>query len=175
MIIKNRPARSGTLIVALLLSGCIWNEATVHRTPGFSEYPASGRFSGLPAPVNLNSAPEARTYRTVLREQAAEGPDFAGHYRLARWGCGSGCLSIAMVDSATGAVVFPETVSPIWFPFVADNEVMDRYGVEYNIQSRLMIIHGIPAAHDQPGDYYYVFQNGRFNQIAAQVWKPVTK
>jgi hypothetical protein len=38
---------------------------------------------------------------------AASGPNFAGHYTLARWGCGAGCVTVAVIDMTTGAVQFP--------------------------------------------------------------------
>jgi hypothetical protein len=36
---------------------------------------------------------------------AAEGgPNFAGHYTVALWGCGTSCQSFAIIDAKTGAV-----------------------------------------------------------------------
>lgn len=173
--IKRFPVCMGALFVALLLSGLCPGESPTPRMPELSDYPAGERFTGRPAPVKLNSAPDARMFRTVLRRQAAEGPNFAGHYRLAEWGCGSGCLSIAVVDSSTGNVVFPDNVSPIAFMHYYKDESMDRYGIVYNVKSRLLIVCGMSCEHDQDGDYYFVFENGRFREIAAQVWEPAAK
>ena len=33
----------------------------------------------------------------------SKGPNFAGHYFVVNWGCGSGCLMLVIVDAMTGA------------------------------------------------------------------------
>ena len=47
---------------------------------------------------------EARRFRTMIREAAAKGPNFAGHFTVAEWGCGAGCVSVAIIDAATGSI-----------------------------------------------------------------------
>lgn len=54
-------------------------------TPQFKDYPVSELFIGKPAPVNLDSHPGARRFRTVLREAAKRGPNFAGHLTVVMW------------------------------------------------------------------------------------------
>jgi hypothetical protein len=44
---------------------------------------------------------------TTGRELAAAGPNFAGHYVIVKWGCGSPCLMAAIVDLKTGRVFPP--------------------------------------------------------------------
>ena len=44
----------------------------------------------------------AKRFRTVLRSALKDGPNFAGHYSIATWGCGTQCLSYAVIDAATG-------------------------------------------------------------------------
>ncbi|MEQ9000127.1 MAG: hypothetical protein RID53_26900 [Coleofasciculus sp. B1-GNL1-01] len=44
--------------------------------PDFNDYPATESFSGNPAPVDLSSDPDARRFRTVLREGAQTTEDF---------------------------------------------------------------------------------------------------
>src|ERR1035438_1603912 len=39
-----------------------------------------------------------------MREGAAMGPNFAGHYTIVTWGCGSSCVSAVVVNANTGAV-----------------------------------------------------------------------
>src|SRR2546425_8037819 len=75
--------------------------------PRFEEYPARAPFSGKPAPVNLASNRNARRYRTVLRQGAAQGPNFAGRYTIVKWGCGSPCKAFAIIDAKTGGVWIP--------------------------------------------------------------------
>lgn len=62
-------------------------------------------FTGEPAPVDFESFPEARMYRTVINAEVEEGANFAGHYRLATWGCGTSCYGYAVVDLRTGKML----------------------------------------------------------------------
>ena len=71
--------------------------------PRFEDYPATERFIGTLAPPKL-IRPADRLFRTMIREGASKGPNFAGHYTIAEWGCGSGCVSIAVVDAKDGTV-----------------------------------------------------------------------
>src|SRR5437879_6054758 len=58
--------------------------------------------------LDLKSNPIAKTYRTVLRQEIAQEPNFAGHYRVAIWGCGSSCAMFAVVHLPTGRVLTAE-------------------------------------------------------------------
>src|SRR4051812_38998112 len=58
--------------------------------------------------VNLRSHKYANSYRTNLRNAAKEGVNFAGHYILTTWGCGTNCSQTAIIDARNGQVFFPE-------------------------------------------------------------------
>src|SRR5258708_1266359 len=78
--------------------------AYAQRKPPRSEdypVPKCEMHEGRPAPVLLDSK-RARSYRTVLREGAKKGPNFAGHYTIVSWGAGLGVFSMAVVDAKTG-------------------------------------------------------------------------
>jgi hypothetical protein len=79
------------------------------RAPRFEDFPAD-TFVGRPAPVDLTSDPDARQFRTRLREGAAEGPNFAGHLTIITWGCGTQCMSHALVDARSGRVYSDTTL-----------------------------------------------------------------
>jgi hypothetical protein len=72
--------------------------------PSFADYEVSDTSITTTMPVDLSSADGASRFRTVLREGAARGPNFAGHYTVVHWGCGSPCVSFAIVDASTGSV-----------------------------------------------------------------------
>ncbi|WP_431819368.1 hypothetical protein [Burkholderia sp. F1] len=72
-------------------------------SPSFDRYPARA----VRAPHVLPDAPrlrskEARLYRTVIRDEFTEPANFAGHYRVVVWGCGTDCRNFAIVDKYTG-------------------------------------------------------------------------
>ena len=57
------------------------------------------------AAVNFKSNPIAEPYRTVISEKyKALNVNFASYYIITTWGCGSGCVSGAMVDTRDGIV-----------------------------------------------------------------------
>ena len=59
----------------------------------------------LTAEVDLSSHGYARMYRTRLREGAAGGANFAGHYAAVSWGCGNECQGTLIVDLRSGKVL----------------------------------------------------------------------
>ena len=96
-----------------VLTGCLpltIDDAALLHPPTFAEYPVLGEFQGPPAPLNIASHSLARRFRTMLRKGATEGPNFAGHYTIASWGCGSGCVQFAIIDARNGRVFFPPEV-----------------------------------------------------------------
>ncbi len=72
--------------------------------PQFEDYPAPEEFRGQAASVDLSSHPNARTFRTRLREGTKQGANFAGHYALVWWGCGNECQEALVIDLRTGKV-----------------------------------------------------------------------
>lgn len=108
--------------------------------PQFEDYSVVENFSGAPAPVNFSTDPDAREFRTVISNAEKAGPNFAGHYTVATWGCGTACQRFAIVNSKTGAVIeFPNGSYLDDFIFLgADSNVGIVY--DYRIDSRLFIV-----------------------------------
>lgn len=62
-------------------------------------------FSGKWASVNFSSNITARRFRSAIKRAIfSSGVNFAGHYNLARWGCGTSCQMGAITDLKTGRV-----------------------------------------------------------------------
>src|SRR5919109_618999 len=80
------------------------NRATAALAPRFEDYAVTDTAFGRrqPAPVQFASADYGQMYRTKLGEGAATGPNFAGHFTVVTWGCGTGCQIAAIVDARTG-------------------------------------------------------------------------
>lgn len=91
-----------TVCLALLATSASAQSAAL---PTFSGYPAGPVYRGRVAPLVESSSPTARTFRTRTREAMAEGVNFAGHYVIATWGCGTGCIGGHIVDARTGRSV----------------------------------------------------------------------
>src|SRR5437762_2719445 len=73
----------------------------------FEDFAVVDETIAIPARPRLTTR-RARLFRTQIRKAAANGPNFAGHLRLAEWGCGSCCADFGIVDLKTGAVWMPE-------------------------------------------------------------------
>lgn len=62
-------------------------------------------YTGEIASVDFESNPEAKIFHTAISEQVAGGANFAGHYTVATWGCGTECQGYAIVDLITGNII----------------------------------------------------------------------
>ena len=122
-------------IILVMLSLTCVTLAQEKRLPRFEDYPAEV-FQGTPAPAKI-VGPLARSYRTRLREGAKEGPNFAGHYTVVYWGCGSDCRIFAVVDAKTGKVYFPPDIRAI-----SRVPSQEEEPIQYRDNSRLLVIAG---------------------------------
>ena len=84
------------------------NVSRARHMPRFQNFRVELHPAGHPAPVDLASARGAHKFRTVLRLGARKGPNFADHFTVVTWGCGSPCVEVAVVDARTGAVYMPD-------------------------------------------------------------------
>ncbi|HEX7287491.1 MAG TPA: hypothetical protein VF532_14990 [Candidatus Angelobacter sp.] len=118
----------------------------------FGDYAVKEVFAGKPARPQIVEK-NHRTFRTVITEAAAKGPNFAGHYTVAEWGCGSGCMSVAVVDAATGKV-FPAPFQILTMPLVTGEDAHEFKGAVYRLRSRLFIADGCQEDKSCSTSYY---------------------
>jgi len=104
------------------------------RVPNFSDFPVDSVYRGPVADINLASNVEARRFRTVLRQGTRGGPNFAGHMTVVKWGCGTSCIVVAVVDARNGMV------------YSSPKGAGDT--VEYQLNSRLLVIDRITSCGD---------------------------
>jgi hypothetical protein len=146
-----------TIIVVFLLLpvGVLGKQKPV---PRFEEFRVSEMFKRKTASVKLAS-PQARMFRTMLRVNAKEGVNFAGHYIVATWGCGSDCHSLAIIDARTGNVYFtPSLLS------VIGQRYQEEDRLQFRKDSRLLIVAGA-RNEEGSGRYFYVWKNNRLKLI----------
>jgi len=132
--------------------------------------------------VNLKSHKNARMFRTNLRNAAKRGVNFAGHFVLTGWGCGTGCLTWAVIDGRTGRVFFPNELRwvgagacnipdrnlPSDAPKLEDPGYANVVVIKPN--SRMLIINGIKGGIDEADDskcgtYFFEWMGTRLKQI----------
>lgn len=129
--------------------------------PQFGEYRTRDVLKG-PAAEPVVSSPYQITFKTRIVEEARLGVNFAGLYRIAEWGCGSSCVSIAVVNLQTGAV-YDGPFKLLGYGTRRQYEGGEDE-LEYHDDSRLMIARGCPGDRDC-GTYYFEWNGDRFLRL----------
>lgn len=111
---------SKILLVVLLAGSSFAHGAQGYKPPNFAAYPATEAYQGKPARLDRKSHSYARIYRQVLSGELESGPNFAGHFVIASWGCGTSCLANAIVDANTGKVFVPKVIESSGMKFTCD-------------------------------------------------------
>ena len=142
--------------------------------PRFQDYPAQP-YRGPNASADVRSDARSRMYRTQLRGWVTEKPNFAGHYILATWGCGTGCTQIAVIDAVTGKVFHPpgartNSIVDVDSELLRDADSSPRradFGaLRYRADSRLLVLIGMPEERpENRGISYFVWENDRLTRI----------
>jgi hypothetical protein len=129
----------------------------------FKHYPAEADFRERPAkPLLVNRKEHA--YRTQIRQQASKGPNFAGHFTIAKWGCGSPCLAFVIVDSKSGNVY-----DPGFSVACADQSGMDA-SIDFKLMSRLIKATGFSKEFGCGTDFYE-WDGKELNLIHFEPWR----
>ena len=149
------------LLVSLFCFLSVEAFSQTRRPPRFEDYPVKERFRGRPSRINFGSCPSARRFRTMLRGAVGVRPDFAGHYGVNSWGCGTECVQIGIVNLKNGKVYMPG--------FAAS------FGIETRADSRLLIVNPPARLKEEFGDdplpnenyrtQYYVWEKNRLVYI----------
>ena len=143
-----------------------------NRLPRFEDFPVVETWNRPPAPLKLTTRSE-RMFRTQLTNAARDLPNFAAHYRIAYWGCGSNCSAGALVDLQTGDV-FPPPLAKAngngWERWIMCTACFDGANDEFHLDSRLMIVrcglnYSERLAKNVPDVYYFVWEDSRFRQL----------
>lgn len=143
-------------ICLLLIVGTSgWSEQPKAR-PDFKDYAVERTYTGAPAAPKLNR--DQRAFRTMIREGAKSKVEFAGHYTVPRWGCGSGCSTFVIVDSITGAVYNSFNVADLPLAWMEKHGEQER--MEFRPNSRLIKINGC-INEQNCGFYDYVMIEGK--------------
>ncbi len=151
---------------------CMYAYASQPNLPRFGDYPASP-FHGRLRPPQV-AAGEARQFRSEIRQGAAAGPNFAGHYSIVGWGCGASCQDWALVDRADGRVFLDGRYRDLSTAQI--NEETARKppglntsltGLRFRLDSRLLVVQGAPQEDETREGLTFLEWTGRaFRQVA---------
>jgi len=135
--------------------------------PKFSTYPTP-KYDGPIASPDVESHPRSKLYRTKIREGVKDGPNFAGHYTIVWWGCGTSCSELAIVDVRNGKVFHPRNIRYVVFDDVDPDALRPPKDllVQYHVDSNLMVIMGgINEDPKQRGISYFLWQRNQLKRI----------
>jgi hypothetical protein len=146
-------------------------DLTDAKAPAFGAYSATTPEAFQTAALDLKSNPIARAYRTILREQMSEKPNFAGHYRLAYWGCGASCAMFAVVNLKTGKVITAKEFATVAGTHLDADDFLpgtlsDSWGFRYKIDSSLLVVLGAPDEDEaRVGAYYFALHGNELHLV----------
>jgi hypothetical protein len=140
--------------------------------PRFEEFPVTEKWQPPAAPVQLTTRSE-RMFKTNLTKASKQPPEFAGHFSIASWGCGSVCMASAFVDLKTGEVIPPPSPAPRktgWDRWMMCTAAFEGSGFEVRIDSRLVKFtcgFNEPTAPKPltPRVAYYVLEGNQFRLL----------
>jgi hypothetical protein len=160
-------AKSSAIALIALASATLGSGA---QKPVFSDFPTPVVAKKNPPAKPLLRTSIQRRFEAQIRSQAVLPPNFAGHYRIAEWGCGSSCVSIAVINLENGEV------SDGPFKLLGYGRAYKYEGgsdaLEYRVWSRLLVARGCPEDKNC-GTYYYEWKDGHFDRIRFVVHGPL--
>jgi hypothetical protein len=143
------------------------------KAPTFVNYSMPSEAPVERPKVDTKTTMIGRTYRTVLKKSIASGANFAGHYNVGVWGCGSSCSTFAVVNLKTGQIIVPNGIRSV-SGLHLDNTVEQflpegqhgYWGYRYKLDSRLLVLVGMLNEDEKrEGAYYFVMDNNRLKQV----------
>jgi hypothetical protein len=133
----------------------------------FEDHAVSTIFKGKPARAKLTSGRE-RKFRTRFTEDSRLGPNFAGHYTVVFWGCGTGCAQTAIVDAHNGRVSW---VPLDWTDIPDEADVAENRN--FRLNSKLLILtRSNYDAHATYTEYAYLMTKNGLRLIRKRLVDP---
>ena len=136
--------------VAAATKPCLSVATLIARAP-FDRYPAHLSKGPWRAPDVRRG--DAHLYRTLLRTEGSGSPDFAGHLKLVRIGCGAGTMCLAFIDRTSGQVTFAPTLRSVSWLYVDLIPLgsPDLKRLTYRNDSTLLVVFGVRNEEDKTG------------------------
>ena len=116
----------------------------------FENYPANIAHTGDTSQLVLTTR-LAKKYKSVITVESAKPVNFAGHYRVATWGCGTDCRGFAIINKHTGVVYTLPGVE-----YVAGVMGNEDERLAFKADSKLFIMTGIQNDKVE-GKFYYIW------------------
>jgi hypothetical protein len=92
----------------------------------FEDYAVADIYKDKVSPVDFASDYDARKFREQILLNSKKGPNFAGHFTVAKWNCGTACQQYAVIDSKNGKII--------------EFESQAKYDIDYKIDNRILTV-----------------------------------
>lgn len=102
--------------------------------------------NNIPTKIDYSFIPESEYFKTRTEESVKKGANFAGHFNVATWGCGTDCFGYSIVDMNSGKVV---EYSPAHEGYHLGN---------FSVDTKYLIHNPVFAGEDR--SYYELVNNG---------------
>ena len=167
-----------SLISLLICTPVLGQKASV---PKFEDYPTKNKFTGMPAiPLIPKSWNDLPNWADAVRFAQARGPNFAGKYTIAQWSCGTGCSSMAIIDTGSGRIL-PDNAFGTLDLEKGSGEMYS--GLNFRLDSTLIIVEGCldldnPSSdptHPDCSKTYWRWDGARFQQLYKISYPPPEK
>ena len=139
--------------------------ANLEIQPSFESYPANIAHPRDTSQLVLTTR-LAKKYKSVITAEAAKPVNFAGHYRVATWGCGTDCRGFAIINKHTGVVYTLPGVE-----YVAGVMGNEEERLAFKADSKLFIMTGIQNDKVE-GKFYYIWGKEKLTLLAKH---PIAK
>jgi hypothetical protein len=146
-------------------SSCI---SRLEHLPKQSDFAVSANDEKTAKPPVLATKRD-RSYRTSIRNASSKGPNFAGHYAVADWGCGTGCRQFAIVDLHTGRV-YDTKFQEVDYHYPRQAEASDPSGdpawwcygdaLNFDVSSGLLVVEGCLDGEECGRNYFVIEADG---------------
>jgi len=132
----------------------------------FEDYAVDAVFQSTPARPHIIEKRNLE-FRTAITDAAAKGANFAGHYTIAQWDCGSNCTSLVIVDEVSGKLFSPpfKVLTTPQVEGTEDDPAHEFKGPVFQLKSRLLIIDGCPE-DKKCATYYYEWKDDQLKQLS---------
>ncbi len=146
------------LLTAMALDVFAGNAAQGKPVPKFEDHSVTVSEPSQRVEVDLKSDPYAEMYKKYITKAARKNrPNFAGHYILTKWECGTNCRMFGIVDSTTGKVFIPPFSLSDW-----------KSGpLDFKADSKLLIVNGVINQTGPVTTFYYLWDGGRLKLLTS--------
>jgi hypothetical protein len=152
------------------------------RVPRFEDYLVAAVFTGTPAsPKSVPASKEdlekirngiEKGWGVFYENEERKGANFAGHFILIKWNCGSSCLGMTVVDAKTGDIFPPPDTTnccdvnfKLLHSLTYPGQTPQPPEVQFRVNSNLLTIKSNSLPSNLPYTYYYIWQGNRWTLL----------